>query len=508
MTATQYKHLVVFGTYFWGHSRPMCTLVARIVKLRPVHVTFLTIPSLHGRVQGEVARDFQPGEEHLASRIRIIAIEEHLQPNQTSGAPGAFKAAWSQLCNDQPLICAKTGASFEALSVRPSAVLLDFFAVDAFDVVREMSGEAVKRYTWWAASANSFWLVSGKENAAAVHAEVARTGKSVKEVGLDMFFTLNGRLIKSPCTPTMHDWEMHPQQVMLDREEFGDVMARIGELTHTTDGIVTFDAADYQPKATNGIREFYAEKGTGKVFFAGPLLPSGSQAVSNEKVLAHNGNGVMDFLDEKLKSKGERSVLYLSFGSLFWPSNPANIWAVIDVLIEKNVPFVMSHGASMATPMPDDVKAKIEAYGNAIVSDWVPQQSLLDHPATGWYLMHGGHNGTMETVTSGVPMIVWPIDADQPINAVYLAEEVNVAYELIEVRNGCGLGKIYRNGRTPVGTIDAVKEEMRGVLDRAFGADGAEKRARLQVLRKKLQAAWGEDGVARREVGAFLDDFN
>ncbi len=50
----------------------MCTLVARIVKLRPVHVTFLTLPSLHARVQGEVARDFQPGEEHLASRIRYL----------------------------------------------------------------------------------------------------------------------------------------------------------------------------------------------------------------------------------------------------------------------------------------------------------------------------------------------------------------------------------------------------------------------------------------------------
>lgn len=134
--------------------------------------------------------------------------------------------------------------------------------------------------------------------------------------------------------------------------------ALTARLPHTTHGIVTFDAADYQPKATNGIREFYAEKGTGQVFFAGPLLPSGSQAVSNEKSLAQNGNGVMDFLDEKLKSAGERSVLYvsgscaivvflayhhvhqLSFGSLFWPSNPAKIWAVIDVLIEKNVPFV------------------------------------------------------------------------------------------------------------------------------------------------------------------------
>ncbi|EIW63502.1 UDP-Glycosyltransferase/glycogen phosphorylase [Trametes versicolor FP-101664 SS1] len=507
MTATQYKHLVVFPTYFWGHSRPMCTLVARIVKLRPVHITFLTLPSLHGRVQGEVARDFQPGEEHLASRIRIIAIEENVAPNQMSGAPGAFKAAWSQLCNVQTLICAKTGASFEALPVRPSAALIDFFAVEAFDVVREVSGEGMKRYTWWAASTNSFWLVTGKDKAAAAQAEAARTGKSVKEADLDMFFTLNGRLVNSPCTPTMHDYERHPQQVILPKEEFGDILFRIGRNAHTTDGIVTIDAAEYQPEATNAIRAFYAERGSGEVFYAGPLLPSGSQAVSNEKVLAQNGTGIMNFLDEKLKSVGERSVLYLSFGSLFWPADPAKIWAVVDVLIEKNVPFIMSHGSSMASPIPDDVKARIEAYGNAIVSDWVPQQALLGHLAIGWYLTHGGHNGNMESITSGVPMIVWPIDADQPLNAIHLTEGLNVAYELIEVRNGCGLGKIYRNGRTPVGTIDAVKEEMRGVLDQAFGADGAEKRVRLQGLRTKLQAAWNEDGIARREVGAFLDEF-
>lgn len=126
---------------------------------------------------------------------------------------------------------------------------------------------------------------------------------------------------------------------------------------HTTDGIVTIDAAEYQPEATNAIRAFYAERGSGEVFYAGPLLPSGSQAVSNEKVLAQNGTGIMNFLDEKLKSVGERSVLYvsgscyialalayhirqLSFGSLFWPADPAKIWAVVDVLIEKNVPFV------------------------------------------------------------------------------------------------------------------------------------------------------------------------
>ena len=102
--------------------------------------------------------------------------------------------------------------------------------------------------------------------------------------------------------------------------------------------------------------------------------------------------------------------------------------------------------------------------------------------------------------------ILWPISADQPVNTIHLTDTLNVAYELIEVRHGSGLGKIYRNGRTPIGTIDAVKAEVRDVLDRAFGEDGAKKRENLLELRKTLQAAWTEGGVARREVEAFLDD--
>ena len=30
----------------------------------------------------------------------------------------------------------------------------------------------------------------------------------------------------------------------------------------------------------------------------------------------------------------------MSFGSLFWPSEPAKVWAFIDVLLEKKIPFV------------------------------------------------------------------------------------------------------------------------------------------------------------------------
>ena len=93
------------------------------------------------------------------------------------------------------------------------------------------------------------------------------------------------------------------------------------------------------------------------------------------------------------------------------------------------------------------------------------------------------------------------------MNATYLSEDLEVAYELIEVRNGTGAGKIYRNGRVPIATVDAVKVEMNEILDRAFGDDGKRKRENLQRLREVLREAWSEGGVAKREVEAFLDDF-
>ncbi|KAL1942131.1 hypothetical protein VTO73DRAFT_6661 [Trametes versicolor] len=506
MSAPPYKHLVVFSTHFWGHSRPMCTLVARIVKLRPILITFLTVHSVHSRAVAELARDFQPGEEHLVNRIRVVALDEGTEADETSGAPGVFKAAWDRLCNDQALTCAKTGTRFEALPVRPGVALLDSFAVDAHDIVREISGDTVKVYTWFPLSTNAFYHAFSEDKYPQARAEAARTGRPVLDVAYEMMWRTSGALMHSPCFPTIHDYEMHPQGFRLPKLLVANVIIRIAGAINKADGLITFDAADYHPQATDAIRQHFAEKSQ-KAFYAGPLMPSGAQAAAKEMINSENGGEIMAFLDEKLKSAGEHSVLYLSFGSLFWPPDPAKLWAVVDVLMEKNIPFVMSHGASMASPLPDDVKARIEKYGNAIVSDWVPQQALLEHPATGWSLMHGGHNGTLESITAGVPMIVWPIDADQPMNAIYLADDINVAYELIEVRGGCGLGKIFRDGRTPAGTIDAVKEEMRSVLDRAFGSDGAEKRARLQGLRKKLQAAWVEDGVARREVSAFLDEF-
>lgn len=110
------------------------------------------------------------------------------------------------------------------------------------------------------------------------------------------------------------------------------------------------------------------------------------------------------------------------------------------------------------------------------------------------------------TLIENSSRILWPIFTDQPVNAIHPTDHLDVAYELLEVRHGTGLGPIFRTGKTPTGTLAAVQEELGKVLECAFGEDGEAKRKRLQVLRTSLDRAWAEDGVARAEAESFMGD--
>ena len=118
------------------------------------------------------------------------------------------------------------------------------------------------------------------------------------------------------------------------------------------EGVVTFDAADYAPHAAEQIRAYFAETGR-HVYYTGPLIPEGEEETSKDPRF----DEIAKFLDAKLVSHGKGTVVYvrfslrympsyltfahqISFGSMFWPMDNAKLWAVIDVLMERNIPFV------------------------------------------------------------------------------------------------------------------------------------------------------------------------
>ena len=62
-----------------------------------------------------------------------------------------------------------------------------------------------------------------------------------------------------------------------------------------------------------------------------------------------------------------------------------------------------------------------------VVPSWAPQIQVLGHSATGGFLSHCGWNSVLESVVQGVPVITWPLFAEQSLNAAMIADDLKVA---------------------------------------------------------------------------------
>ncbi|CAN1320439.1 UDP-glycosyltransferase 90A1 [Linum perenne] len=61
-----------------------------------------------------------------------------------------------------------------------------------------------------------------------------------------------------------------------------------------------------------------------------------------------------------------------------------------------------------------------------MVREWVDQREILSHPSVKGFLSHCGLNSMMESVSAGVPILAWPMQAEQPLNARMVSEEIKV----------------------------------------------------------------------------------
>jgi len=55
-----------------------------------------------------------------------------------------------------------------------------------------------------------------------------------------------------------------------------------------------------------------------------------------------------------------------------------------------------------------------------VVKEFVDQIKILEHPAVGGFVTHGGWNSVTEAIGEGVKILIWPQGADQKFNAELL----------------------------------------------------------------------------------------
>jgi hypothetical protein len=96
----------------------------------------------------------------------------------------------------------------------------------------------------------------------------------------------------------------------------------------------------------------------------------------------------------------------MAFGTIFWPTNLSRVWTVIEEILSSGIPLILAHPSPFCpNPLPEDqLKIFTETYKDlSFEIQWAPQELILAHPATGWFISHGGWNSTQEAMGRRVP---------------------------------------------------------------------------------------------------------
>ncbi|EEF28476.1 UDP-glucosyltransferase, putative [Ricinus communis] len=198
------------------------------------------------------------------------------------------------------------------------------------------------------------------------------------------------------------------------------------------DGIMVNSFTDLEGGAIKALQE---EEPAGKppVYPVGPLVNMGSSS-------SREGAECLRWLDEQPHG----SVLYVSFGSGGTLSyDQINELALGLEMSEQRFLWVArspNDGVANATffsvqsqkdPfdfLPKGFLDRTKDRG-LVVPSWAPQAQVLSHGSTGGFLTHCGWNSTLESVINGVPLIAWPLYAEQKMNAVMLTEDIRSLVE-------------------------------------------------------------------------------
>uniref|UniRef100_A0A0E0FEH7 RING-type domain-containing protein n=1 Tax=Oryza meridionalis TaxID=40149 RepID=A0A0E0FEH7_9ORYZ len=124
---------------------------------------------------------------------------------------------------------------------------------------------------------------------------------------------------------------------------------------------------------------------------------------------------------EWLDTHPERSVVYISFGSILTYSK-RQVDEILHGMQECEWPFLWVVRKDGREEDLSYLVDNIDDHHNGMVIEWCDQLDVLSHPSVGCFVTQCGWNSTLEALELGVPMVAVPNWSDQPTIA-YLVEK-------------------------------------------------------------------------------------
>ncbi|KAL5571658.1 hypothetical protein UlMin_021255 [Ulmus minor] len=356
------------------------------------------------------------------------------------------------------------------------ALVLDPFGAEAFRVAKEFD---ILSYIFFPGSAMVLWF----------SLELPNLGKTVLGEFRDM-----KEPIKLPgCVPVQGRDLMDPVQDQSD--DAYKMVLNQSKSFHFVDGIMLNSFLEFEEGA---IQALLKEEPAGKpaVYPVGPLIRIGMTNPVEESCECLNW----------LDNQPSKSVLFVSFGSggtlscdqikeLAFGlelSGQRFLWVVRSPNNEKsNASYLSVESFEDPFPfLPKGFVEKVKGRG-LVVPSWAPQAQVLSHGSTGGFLSHCGWNSILESVVHGVPLIVWPLYAEQKMNAVIVTESVKVALRPKESGN----------------EVVSCEEVSRVVGSLMEGEEGKRIRKTMEELKEAAAKTLGEDGCSSKALSKLVDNW-
>ncbi|XWS57312.1 hypothetical protein CRYUN_Cryun09bG0162900 [Craigia yunnanensis] len=247
--------------------------------------------------------------------------------------------------------------------------------------------------------------------------------------------------------------------------------------------------------------EHYSKVMGRKAWHVGPV----SLCNKNNKDKAERGNAASINTHECLRwlgSKKLNSILYICFGSIFRTS-ATQLNEIAKGLEASGQDFIwvirQVNNEDKEEWLPEGFEERMEGKG-LIVRGWAPQVLILDHEAVGGFMTHCGWNSTIESITAGVPMVTWPLCAEQFYNEKLVIDVLKI---------GVGVGAKAWSRWTDDSTTKfkvTMEDIERAVTRLMVGEEAKEMRNRAKELKIMARKAVEEGGSSYSDLNALLDE--
>ncbi|XP_059630014.1 7-deoxyloganetin glucosyltransferase-like [Cornus florida] len=216
--------------------------------------------------------------------------------------------------------------------------------------------------------------------------------------------------------PGMKNMRLKDLLIFFSTTDLNDIVfnfsIKAADRAHKASAIVLHSFNALEPEVLNILSSMFP-----LVYTIGPLQLLLNQIPEQEQCLSSAGYNLWKEEAECLQwlnSKQPNSVIYVNFRSVvvikpqevlefglgLANSNHSFLWVIKPDL-------VVGYSTIFEPELLEGIK---EIW---FILGWCPQEQVLNYPSIGGFLTHSGWNSIVESLSAGVPMIYWPVVAEQ-----------------------------------------------------------------------------------------------